>query len=116
MSQVTQGIHHVTAIAGAWMNIVYGLYTQDEGEIEIRGTPVQINEPNDAIALGIGMVHQHFQLVPVFTVAENIVMGNEPTRFSFSWRTMLTVASSPKVISTSPSMATCAACAPLSTS
>jgi ABC-type uncharacterized transport system ATPase subunit len=70
------------------MNILYGLYAQDEGEIEARGTPVEITEPNDAIALGIGMVHQHFQLVPVFTVAENIVMGTEPTRFSFSWRTL----------------------------
>ena len=67
------------------MNILYGLYTQDEGEIEVRGTPVEIQDPNDAIELGIGMVHQHFQLVPVFTVAENIVMGTEPTRFSFSW-------------------------------
>lgn len=70
------------------MNILYGLYRQDEGEIEVRGQPAVIDEPNDAIALGIGMVHQHFQLVPVFTVAENIVMGTEPTRFSFSWRTM----------------------------
>ncbi len=70
------------------MNILYGLYTQDEGEIEIRGEPVEIKDPNDAIELGIGMVHQHFQLVPVFTVAENIVMGTEPTRFSFSWKTL----------------------------
>jgi simple sugar transport system ATP-binding protein len=70
------------------MNILYGLYTQDEGEIEIHGTPVEINDPNDAIELGIGMVHQHFQLVPVFTVTENIVMGTEPTRFSFSWKTL----------------------------
>ena len=70
------------------MNIFYGLYAQDEGEIEVRGSPVEINDPNDAIELGIGMVHQHFQLVPVFTVAENIVMGTEPTRFSFSWKTM----------------------------
>jgi simple sugar transport system ATP-binding protein len=70
------------------MNILYGLYSQDEGEIEVRGAPVDIAEPNDAIELGIGMVHQHFQLVPVFTVAENIVMGTEPTRFYFAWRTM----------------------------
>ncbi|HSR34340.1 MAG TPA: ABC transporter ATP-binding protein [Anaerolineae bacterium] len=70
------------------MNILYGLYAQDEGEIEVRGTPVEITDPNDAIELGIGMVHQHFQLVPVFTVAENIVMGTEPTRFSFSWKAM----------------------------
>jgi simple sugar transport system ATP-binding protein len=70
------------------MNILYGLYTQDEGEIEVRGSQVEITDPNDAIELGIGMVHQHFQLVPVFTVAENIVMGTEPTRFSFSWKTL----------------------------
>ncbi len=70
------------------MNILYGLYTPDEGEIEIRGQKVSIEDPNDAIGLGIGMVHQHFQLVPVFTVAENIVMGTEPTRPSFSWRTL----------------------------
>jgi simple sugar transport system ATP-binding protein len=70
------------------MNILYGLYSQDEGEIAVRGNPVEINEPDDAIDLGIGMVHQHFQLVPVFTVAENIVMGTEPTRFSFSLKTM----------------------------
>ncbi len=70
------------------MNILYGLYSQDEGEVEVRQRPVEINDPNDAIELGIGMVHQHFQLVPVFTVAENIVMGTEPTRFSFSWKTM----------------------------
>jgi ABC-type uncharacterized transport system ATPase subunit len=68
------------------MNILYGLYSQDEGEIEVRGAQVDIQEPNDAIGLGIGMVHQHFQLVPVFTVAENIVMGTEPTRLSFSWQ------------------------------
>jgi ABC-type uncharacterized transport system ATPase subunit len=70
------------------MNILYGLYTPDEGDIEIRGRKVEIEDPNDAINLGVGMVHQHFQLVPVFTVAENIVMGTEPTRPSFSWRTL----------------------------
>jgi ABC-type uncharacterized transport system ATPase subunit len=70
------------------MNILYGLYAQDEGEIEIRGQRVEIHEPNDAIALGIGMVHQHFQLVPVFTVAENIVMGTEPAQLPFSWRAL----------------------------
>ncbi len=70
------------------VNMIYGLYTQDEGEIEFNGEPVDIEEPNDAIELGIGMVHQHFQLVPVFTVAENIVLGTEPTRFPFSWRTL----------------------------
>jgi ABC-type uncharacterized transport system ATPase subunit len=70
------------------MNILYGLYTPDEGEVTIRGKPADIHEPNDAITLGIGMVHQHFQLVPVFTVAENIVMGTEPMRFAFSWQTL----------------------------
>ncbi|MEA2007549.1 MAG: ABC transporter ATP-binding protein [Chloroflexota bacterium] len=69
------------------MNILYGLYSSDEGEIEVRGEPLDIREPSDAIDLGIGMVHQHFQLVPVFTVAENIVMGTEPTQFPFSWLT-----------------------------
>jgi ABC-type uncharacterized transport system ATPase subunit len=70
------------------MNILYGLYKQDEGQITIRGNQVDIQDPNDAIAQGIGMVHQHFQLVPVFTVAENIVMGTEPVRLPFSWRTL----------------------------
>ncbi|MFC2023916.1 ATP-binding cassette domain-containing protein, partial [Chloroflexota bacterium] len=70
------------------MNMIYGLYTPDEGEIELRGESVTIADPNDAIESGIGMVHQHFQLVPVFTVAENIVMGTEPTRFGFSWKAM----------------------------
>ena len=59
------------------MNILYGLLTPDEGEILLDGKPVDIAGPSDAIARGIGMVHQHFMLVPVFTVAENIVLGNE---------------------------------------
>lgn len=62
------------------MNLIYGLYTPDEGEILVNGQPVQIKNPNDAIALGIGMVHQHFQLVPVLTVTENIMLGNETVR------------------------------------
>lgn len=70
------------------MNILYGLYAPDAGEIHVRGAKVTIQEPNDAIKLGIGMVHQHFQLVPVFTVAENIILGTEPVRFSFSSRTL----------------------------
>jgi ABC-type uncharacterized transport system ATPase subunit len=59
------------------MNILYGLLTPDEGEILLNGKPAQITSPSDAIARGIGMVHQHFMLVPVFSVAENIVLGNE---------------------------------------
>ena len=62
------------------MNILYGLYKPDEGEILIRGKKAAIHTPNDAIALGIGMVHQHFMLVPVMTVTENVMLGNEPTR------------------------------------
>jgi ABC-type uncharacterized transport system ATPase subunit len=62
------------------MNILYGLYTPDEGEILIRGNKVDIHDPNDAIRQGIGMVHQHFMLVPVFTVAENVMLGNESIR------------------------------------
>ncbi len=60
------------------MNILYGLVDPDEGEILIDGTPVKIANPNDAIARGISMVHQHFMLVPVLTVAENILLGDEP--------------------------------------
>ena len=62
------------------MNILYGLVTPDEGEIRIDGEPVVIRDPADAIARGIGMVHQHFMLVPVLTVAENVVLGQEITR------------------------------------
>jgi general nucleoside transport system ATP-binding protein len=61
------------------MNILYGLYRADEGEILIDGTRLELEDPGDAIAAGIGMVHQHFMLVPVFTVAENIVLGIEQT-------------------------------------
>ncbi|MCL6510973.1 MAG: ABC transporter ATP-binding protein [Anaerolineae bacterium] len=59
------------------MNILYGLYQPDEGEIIVRGQPVQIHSPNDAIKAGIGMVHQHFMLVPVLTVTENVMLGDE---------------------------------------
>ncbi len=59
------------------MNVLYGLYAQDEGEIHIQGEKVDIEGPNDAIDLGIGMVHQHFMLVPVLTVAENVMLGME---------------------------------------
>ena len=57
------------------MNILYGLYQPDEGEIYIKGEKVEIRSPKDAIELGIGMVHQHFMLVDVFSVVENIVLG-----------------------------------------
>src|SRR5258708_11543626 len=60
------------------MRIAYGFYTADSGEILINGQVRQINTPHDAIALGIGMVHQHFMLVETMTVAENIVLGAEP--------------------------------------
>ncbi|TES91871.1 MAG: ABC transporter ATP-binding protein [Anaerolineales bacterium] len=62
------------------MNILYGLYTPDEGEITIRGSTIEILDPNDALQQGIGMVHQHFMLVPVFTVTENVMLGVEPMR------------------------------------
>jgi ABC-type uncharacterized transport system ATPase subunit len=61
------------------MNVVYGLYHPDEGEIRVKGEPVKIDSPSAAIAHGIGMVHQHFMLIPVMTVAENIVLAREPT-------------------------------------
>ena len=59
------------------MSILFGLYKADKGVIKVRGTEVSIKSPNDAYALGIGMVHQHFQLVHNFTVAENIILGKE---------------------------------------
>lgn len=62
------------------MNILYGLYKQDEGEIVVRGQPIQVASPNDAIRAGIGMVHQHFMLIPVFTVTENVMLGYEDVR------------------------------------
>lgn len=61
------------------MNVLYGMYKPDEGQIVLDGAPVVFTSPGDAIAAGIGMVHQHFMLVPVFTVAENVVLGVEPT-------------------------------------
>ncbi len=81
--EVRQGeIHALLGENGAGkstlMNILYGLYTPDEGTIEWKGNPVRIDGPGHAIALGIGMVHQHFMLIPVFSVAENIVLGMEP--------------------------------------
>src|SRR5581483_2156434 len=62
------------------MNILYGLYRADAGEVVLRGAPAVFGSAKDAIAAGIGMVHQHFMLIPVMTVAENIVLGHEPTR------------------------------------
>src|SRR5246127_3734184 len=62
------------------MSVLYGLYRPDEGEILVDGNVVEIDSPSSAINLGIGMVHQHFMLVPVMTVAENIVLGQEPQR------------------------------------
>jgi simple sugar transport system ATP-binding protein len=61
------------------MSVLYGMYKPDEGQIAIDGTELMFASPADAIAAGIGMVHQHFMLVPVFTVAENVVLGVEPT-------------------------------------
>ena len=61
------------------MNVLYGLYHADEGEVLIDGTPVSFESPRDAIAAGIGMVHQHFMLIPVFTVTENVMLGVEET-------------------------------------
>ena len=62
------------------MNIIYGLYQPDEGDILLNGKPVAIRNSKDAIVAGIGMVHQHFMLIPVFTVTENIMLGSETTR------------------------------------
>jgi ABC-type uncharacterized transport system ATPase subunit len=62
------------------MNILYGLYTQDEGDIYFKGKKVDIKGPGDAIKLNIGMVHQHFMLIPTLSVAENLILGAEPVK------------------------------------
>ncbi|HZH23420.1 MAG TPA: ATP-binding cassette domain-containing protein, partial [Solirubrobacteraceae bacterium] len=62
------------------MNVLYGLHQPDEGEIRLRGEPVRIGSPREAIGMRIGMVHQHFMLIPVMTVAENVVLASEPRK------------------------------------
>jgi ABC-type uncharacterized transport system ATPase subunit len=62
------------------MNVLYGLHQPDEGEILLRGEPIHIGSPREAIGLRIGMVHQHFMLIPVMTVAENVVLASEPRK------------------------------------
>ena len=59
------------------MNILYGLYQPDSGEVIVEGNQMQLNSSRDAILHGIGMVHQHFMLIPVFTVTENVMLGAE---------------------------------------
>lgn len=83
--QLKQGeIHALLGENGAGkstlMNVLFGLYEPDGGEIRVRGEKKMINNPNVANDLGIGMVHQHFMLVDKFTVAENIMLGKEPTK------------------------------------
>lgn len=80
-------IHAIVGENGAGkttlMNILYGLYRPDEGRILLKGQPVQFHSPRDAIACGIGMVHQHFMLIPTLTVAENVMLGTKrPVIFS----------------------------------
>ena len=62
------------------MKILYGLYRPDSGLIRVKGEEVKLSSARDAISLGIGMVHQHFMLVPSFTLAQNIVLGVEPKK------------------------------------
>ena len=80
----TGEIHAILGENGAGkstlMNILYGLLNPDSGQILVDEQPVTISEPSDALAAGIGMVHQHFMLIPVFTVAENIVLGHEKVK------------------------------------
>ena len=81
-----QSVHAILGENGAGkstlMNVLYGLYSADEGEVFLNGKHVDISNPNDAIAQGIGMVHQHFMLVDNFTVTENNVLGDEVTSFA----------------------------------
>lgn len=65
------------------MSVLFGLYQAEKGNIKMNGKEVKINNPNDANAMGIGMVHQHFKLVEVFTVLENIILGVEPNKMGF---------------------------------
>ena len=65
------------------MSVLFGLYQPEKGEIRKNGQVVKINDPNDATALGIGMVHQHFKLIDVFTVLDNIILGAETTKLGF---------------------------------
>ncbi len=78
----TGEIHAIVGENGAGkstlMNILYGLFRPDEGRILLNGRPVQFHSPRDAIACGIGMVHQHFMLVPTLTVVENVILGTKP--------------------------------------
>ena len=80
----TGQIHAILGENGAGkstlMNIVYGLLKADSGQILVDEKLINISEPSDALNAGIGMVHQHFMLIPVFTVAENIVLGHEKTK------------------------------------
>ncbi|HOP56149.1 MAG TPA: ATP-binding cassette domain-containing protein, partial [bacterium] len=80
--QIREGeIHSIIGENGAGkttlMNIIYGIFRPDRGKIFYKGREVEINNPSTAISLGIGMVHQHFMLVPPFTVWENIILGRE---------------------------------------
>ena len=65
------------------MSVLFGLYQPEKGVIKKNGEVVKINNPNDATALNIGMVHQHFKLVEVFTVMDNIILGAEDTKLGF---------------------------------
>ena len=65
------------------MSVLFGLYRPENGEIKKNGEKVEIKNPNDATALGIGMVHQHFKLVEIFSVLDNIILGAEPNKFGF---------------------------------
>jgi len=86
--KVEQGsVHSIVGENGAGkttlMNILYGLYQADTGEILVNEEEVIIKSPSDAIRLGIGMIHQHFKLIPAMTVAENVMLGNEPRKNPF---------------------------------
>lgn len=77
-------VHSIVGENGAGkttlMNILYGLYQADSGEIFVNGEEVDIKDPSAAISYGIGMIHQHFKLIPAMTVAENVMLGNEPRK------------------------------------
>ena len=68
------------------MSILFGIYRPTDGQIYLNGEPINVDSPNDANNYGIGMVHQHFKLVEVFTILDNIIMGVEPNKYGFVQR------------------------------
>src|SRR5258706_15213479 len=90
------------------MNIIYGLYYPDDGTVRVKGQSYRFASPREAIRAGIGMVHQHFQLIPVMTVAENVILGEEQTVSNY----LVKMRSSARQTQTMPAVSTGRAAVP----